>query len=122
MEIVYESHQGRIALMKIQYKQSELNVNTKKQIEDMKTKCPKFFSDSNRHFFGDHTYFVHKGQLIIRQTKILSDGIPKETFIVYLFLQDNAPYMFCVSTGKNLKTKEEAENLINQILDTKKVD
>jgi len=90
-------------------------------LDDVKAKCPGFFSESNTRFFGDGNTRVYRGQLILHNQTELSDHSIHRKINVYLCCLD------CVKgsdKGRGFDTlhagwpadDDEAERLIDYIL------
>ncbi len=61
----------------------------------IKKKCSRYFSDSNKVFFGDNGYEVYRGQLIVCNSQKFSNGRIEEKFTIATYLTDEEN-LFCL--------------------------
>jgi hypothetical protein len=103
---------------------SKVLVDDSLTLDDIRAHCPGFFSESNNQFFGDETYHVHRGQLIVEGTRETSDHHKHRTINVYLCVLD---YLTGSDKGRGFDTLhlgwprclEDAKRLIDYCLETK---
>jgi hypothetical protein len=98
---------------------SHFIVSETSRLADMENTNSRFFATPH----GKREHFsMHRGQLIVRCTAKFSHGSERRTS-VFLFVvggDDGAagyPYLFCVSSGNEVRSIRQAQRLIDRILD-----
>lgn len=94
-------------------------------LTEMREQCPDFFTVSQRKYFGDRSYTVHRGQLIVAATITYSGGTSEPRVLPYLFLceslddlQHRTPGLFYAGGGECIRPmdKDEAQQRLDDIL------
>lgn len=91
---------------------TSVEVNEKAKLWEMENECPLFFKVK---FGKRETYTVHRGCLIVRNTKTFGDGKPRRMTTVYLFTKklENKPDLFHIGEAENIN---QAKKLIDLVL------
>lgn len=85
-------------------------------LDDIQQAEPRFFKTPHG---GRETYSMYRGQLIVRNTRRLSNNKKYRDTTVYLWVlaMETRPTTFCVSAGIALTSVLRAQRLIDTILD-----
>lgn len=86
-------------------------------LEEIQEACPVFFETAHGE---DEVITEYRGSLIVQNTTRFSNNITRRMTTAYLFTPDleGKPNTFCVGTGSDLRSVEEAEDLIDTIITT----
>ncbi len=91
-------------------------VDEQSTLSDIQSKCPAFFRTPHGK---RETYTIYRGQLIVRNTVKFASCKPSRMTSVYLFFVSGEMKSdtFCISSGSNIHTIGQAEQLIDRVLD-----